>query len=372
MQAHKWILGLVVMSLLLALAAVPTLAQGGGNPLIISGWMLNRLYGEPGNAHFEMERISLSASKQVDSDIQAYVEYYYHHWVNRNVALASPWFLESAYVDYTDKQGNHLRVGKGRNYCFGMVPTYGNRKTSEYGLIAETFTQERTVGLQYFGSTADKKVDFGVSAFNALPLGTRFSGTDQAVFRGDPFVAHLADKGEGNNLSGSARVAVQLVEGAKLGASYRAGKLRPSDISFLVGKDLVLAGTTDDTNHRWGLDFSYKHPSGAVVQGEYYDAKASTLDFKGWDALVGYETPNDPKGLRLYARYGKLNLDPPAATANPYTWDQKQLILSAVKPLRAGKPVWLQLEYIKNDEDPPPGVSDVDNDVLFLELFTGF
>jgi hypothetical protein len=77
-------------------------------------------------------------------------------------------------------------------------------------------------------------------------------------------------------------------------------------------------------------------------------------------------------GMKFYARYGTLDLDPPAVTANPYTWDQDQLIISVVKPLREGKPVWLQLEYIDNNEDTPAGTAEVDNDVLFLELFTAF
>jgi len=185
-------------------------------------------------------------------------------------------------------------------------------------------------------------------------------------------VSHLADKGEGDNLEFSARVAAPVVEGGKVGLSYRTGELRPSEISYLFSKNLVPGGTTDDTNRRWGADFDYKGPTGLVAQAEYYDAEASTLDFKGWDVLLGYVPPDDPMGVKFYARYGQLDLNPPAVTTSEYTWDQKQLILSVVKPLRAKKPVWLQLEYIKNDEDPDPVSSERDNDVLFLELFTAF
>lgn len=370
MKGHNCILAFTVLAFLLCLAAGSALAEDDG--LIIKGWILNRLYAEPGNAHFEMERVSLVASKKIDADLDAYVEYYYHHWVNRAVPGPSPWFLESAYVNYTDERGNQLRVGKGRNYCFGIVPHYGNRKHSEYGLVAETFTQERIVGAQYFGSTPDKKLDYGIALYNALRMGSRNAGTDQAVFRGDPFVRHLADKGEGNNLEVSARVAAQIVEGGKVGLSFRRGELRPSEIAFLATNNLVPPATTDDTNRRWGVDFDYKSPTGVVAQAEYYDATASTLDFKGWDVLVGFVPVDDPMGIKYYARYGKLDLNPPGVTANELTWDQKQLILSVVKPLRAKKPVWLQLEYIKNDEDPPAAALEKDNDVFFLELFTAF
>jgi hypothetical protein len=362
----------------LALAAAPA-AQAA--PTEVHGWTLNRFYGEPGNGHFEMERISLSAAKEVDTDISTYIEWYYHHWVNRKPSAGSPWFLESAFVNYKDKNGNQLRFGKGRNMCFGIVPSYGNRRHSEYGLASETMTQERIVGLQYFGTFADKKAGFGIALHNSLPPGARFAGTDQAFFRDDPVVAHLADKGEGKNLAVSARLTYPVVQGGKVGVSFRTGELRSTDIAFLASKDLVSPGTTDDTNRRWGLDFDYKCPKGFVAQAEYYAATASTLDFKAWDVLLGFE-PQNPTGVKFYARYGKLDLDPAAVipsempprqvTASTYTWDQRQLILSAVKPLRKGKPIWLQLEFIKNMEDPPAGIAEVDNDVLFLELFTGF
>ena len=384
---------LVVLALAvsaLAILAVGTQAQAAGE-LMIGGWMLNRFYGEPGISHFQAERVDIFFSKDVDKDIKAYVEWYYHHWVNLKPTLGSPWFLDSAFVNFTDKLGNQLRVGKGRNMCFGIVPSYGNRKHSEYGLVSETFTQERIVGAQYFGSTRNKKLDFGIAAHNALALGTRFSGTDQAFFRDEPTVSHFADKGEGKNLAVSARVAIPVLRTGKLGLSYRTGKLRTTDIDFLASKGLVPSvdvgvppavvvarATNNDTNHRWGLDFNYKARSGVVAQAEYYKAKASTLEFKGWDVLLGFEPP-DPMGIKYFARYGKLDLDPPSAgdivstlVSNQFRWDQKQLILSVVKPLRKGKPIWLQLEWIRNAEDPTGGASDVDNDVLFLELFTGF
>lgn len=368
MRMRFCVLMLAVMAAALTLAVV-TCAQAA--PTEIHGWMLNRFYAEPGNAHFEMERISISGSQQLEPDINAYVEWYYHNWVNRKPSLGSPWFLDSAFVNYKDPSGNNLRFGKGRNNAFGIVPAYPNRRHSEYGLVSETFTQERIVGLQYFGTFADKKTGFGIAAYNELTPGTRFSGTDQAFFRDDPVVPHLADKGEGKNLAFSGRLTYPVVKGGRLGASFATGKLRASDIAFLAGKDLVAAGTTVDKNNRWGVDFDYKHPKGFVGQAEYYAASESTLDFTGWDALVGYE-PKDPMGIKLYARYGQLDLDPPAVTANTFTWDQQQLILSAVKPLRPNKPIWLQVEWLRNMEDPPAGVSNVDNDVFFLEVFTGF
>jgi hypothetical protein len=365
----KWVATALICAVAFGLAALPALAAD--QPVEIHGWMLNRIYAEPGSLHLQAERISLSAAKDVDKDVKAYVEWYYHYWQNLKPSLGSPWFLDSAYANYTDKCGNQLRFGVGRNYCFGIVPSYGNRKHSEYGLIAETFTQDRIIGLQYFGSTRDKKLDFGVAVHNSDLLGTRFSGTDQAFFRDDDTVPHLADKGQGRNLAVSGRVALPVVKGGKLGASYRYGTLQIGDLSFLVSKGLVSATATSRTNNRWGGDFNYKSPQGIVAQAEYYGAKTSDLDFSGWDVLVGLE-PANPMALKYYARYGQLDLEPPAVTSSTYTWNQQQLILSIVKPLLRKKPVWLQLEYINNQESPPAGIHNVADDVLFLELFTGF
>jgi hypothetical protein len=368
MKALTCILTLTILACLVCLVAGMASADPADG-LVISGYMQNRLYGEPANAHFTAERLSLMAKKEVDTGIDAFVELYYHHWLP-----SSRVSMDSGYVNFTDKNGNQLRIGKGRNYCFGICPVPANRKTSEYGLVAETFTQDRIVGAQYLGSSSDKKVEYGVAVFNSVPPGTRFSGSDQAYFRNgiNYVVPHLADKGEGGNLAGSARVAFPVAETGKVGVSYRTGKLRPSEISSLIGNDLVPLGTTDDTNNRLGADFNYKHPSGMVAQAEYFKAKASTLDFDAWDVLLGYEPPDDPLGVKFYARYGQLDLDPPAVTANSFTWDQKQLLLSVTKPLRAKKPVWVTLEWLRNAEDAPSSSLEKDNDVLFLELFTAF
>jgi len=371
MHSHDVRVTVVVAALLCAVAVVLAVPAVMAEPVEIHGWMLNRIYAEPGNAHVQAERISLSAAKDLDKDIKAYVEWYYQYWQNPKPEFGSPWFLDSAYANYTDKWGNQLRFGVGRNYCFGIVPTYGNRRTSEYGLISETFTQDRITGLQYFGSTANKKMDFGIAIHNEDQLGKRFSGTDQAFFRDDPNVPHLADKGQGRNLAVSTRVAFPIVSGGKLGLSYRYGTLQSGDIAFLLSKGLVAATATSDTNQRWGADFNYKSPRGIVTQAEYYGAKASELGFNGWDVLVGFE-PTNPMACKYYARYGQLDLEPPAVTSSTYTWDQQQLMLSVVKPLRRGKPLWLQLEYLMNHEDPPAGVAHVRDDVFFLELFTGF
>jgi len=41
-----------------------------------------------------------------------------------------------------------------------------------------------------------------------------------------------------------------------------------------------------------------------------------------------------------------------------------------IQPLRRG--LWLQYEYDINDEKPPAGVGKVQNNLFFVELFSGF
>ncbi len=96
--------------------------------------------------------------------------------------------------------------------------------------------------------------------------------------------------------------------------------------------------------------------------------------------LVGYQ-PKDSR--RVYLRYAALNnnrtpIDNPPLVP-PYvnsagqrtfierrTWDTQQLTLGIVQPIRKG--VWAEFQYEKNMERP----GSADNDLLFVEFFTGF
>ncbi|MDH7570456.1 MAG: hypothetical protein QHJ73_12820, partial [Armatimonadota bacterium] len=138
-------------------------------------------------------------------------------------------------------------------------------------------------------------------------------------------------------------------------------------------------GFSSRQQSQWGLDLTYRNPSGVVLQSEYYRSKLSNLEYDAWNVLLGYEVPaaglpvgqGERKmlpGWKFYARYAEQNMDTPL-TDNPLSWDTRQISLSVVQPIYRG--VWLQYEYEFNLEDTNTGAK-VDNDVFFLELFTGF
>jgi hypothetical protein len=371
----------VAVVLLSALAASLALAVDVAPGVSVKGYMQNRFYAGPGsNPQFRSERISLSAIGNLPNESTAYAEVYYHPW-----APASGLYLESAYYDTGLGQGR-VRIGKGRRMTFGITPAWPNRKTSNYGIVSEAFTQDRIQGVQYM--LQKDVLDFGIALQTGYRLGTRNIGEIPGDSQRNPThqVAHLAfrdaNAGGGSpsslnrKLAVSTRVGGKWGDGLRAGASLYMGSLDPADVTSLTSAgplvtptgapSLLPAGTTSDTQRVWGLDASYKLPSGFVTQGEWYDAKVSALNYDAWNVLAGLELPS---GWKFFARYAEQNIGV-APTANQLSWDVQQVSLSMVQPLRKG--LWLQYEYEINSEDPPPGISSIKNNLFFVELFTGF
>lgn len=154
---------------LLCVGLSAALAAEGPPAVQIHGYMQNRGYFGPGaNPEFRSERISVSATAALPDDSTGYVEVYYQPW-----APASGLYLESAYYE-TALGAGRIRVGKGRNFAFGITPSYGNRKTSNYGIVAEAITQDRIQGIQYLLKKGD--LDFGASVHTSRGLGVRNIG----------------------------------------------------------------------------------------------------------------------------------------------------------------------------------------------------
>lgn len=342
----------------------------------LHGYMQNRIYSAPAaNPEFRSERISVSATAALPNESNAYVEVYYHPW-----ASSSGLYLESAYYDTKLGTGN-IRVGKGRRLTFGITPAYPNRRTSNYGIVSEAFTQDRIQGAQYYVSR--ENLDFGISAQTAYRLGTRAVGEipGDTVRNAGHQVPQLAFRDIPGDLSNkaqvSARVGGRWESGLKAGVSVSFNTLDARDLTNLTtsssGNPLtpgatpaLLVPTADDDVLTWGLDATFKK-SNLVAQAEYYSSDISELNMTGWNVLLGWEPP---AGWRFYARYGDKTMDDVIKSTNPLSWDIRQISLSAVQPIRKG--LWLQYEYEINGEDPAGGADSVRNNLFFVELYTGF
>jgi hypothetical protein len=342
----------------------------------LHGYMQNRFYStESVSGRFVMERVSLQASSKLGEDTQAYVEVYLHPWLTDQVVPGKyggsvtteefRTYLESAYVDMPLGSGR-IRIGKGRQLNFGMTPSYPNRKTSQYGILAETFTQDRIVGAQF----AMKKDmwDGGVTLYTDQSVGTRSIGDIAGSTR---VVPHLVDKDVPGAISGRLAVAGKVgvtTPCFKFHASAAVGKLDPNQIDFIGTTFGLFSGVNKNRDHnKYGLDASYKRGS-FIAQSEWYTGKFSFVGISGYNFLVGYE-PKDTSSRRAYIRWAALNNDW-APTTNSASWNNQQLIMTIVQPIRKG--IWAELDWEKNMQSPPAGSSQVKNDVLFLELFTGF
>ena len=402
MATYRRITTIIVAATLLGVFCGVALAVDVAPGVQLHGYMQNRVYAAPGaSAEFRSERISISAIAALANNSNAYVEWYYHPWAYAPAGgTANGLYLESAYYDTPLGEGR-LRIGKGRRMTFGITPSYPNRKTSNYGLIAEGFTQDRMQGVQYM--LQKDVLDLGIGIQTAYRMGNRRIGEipGDNLRNATHQVQHLAfrDNGSGggspdemnSKLGVSARLGGKWKGGFKAGVSYYRGSLDKRDLAELGGAvpagytltnllcpknpltgatpGPLLPGATSKTQNELGLDFSYTCPKGVVLQGEYYKAKISTLKDKGWDLLAGF-TPAD--GWKFFLRYGKQDIGI-APTANPLSWPTKQWSISAVQPL--GKALWIQYEYEINSEKPKleKGYpTSVKNNLFFVELFTGF
>ncbi len=372
----------ILVALLLSLAAIPVLAQQTVPCVELHGYMQNRFYANPDRpARFVTERVSLSAVGQLGDSTTGYVEVYYHPWLTDRT-IASPTvppasgytagqfriYLESAYLDRPLGPGR-IRIGKGRQLNFGLTPSYPNRKTSQYGILAETFTQDRIVGAQY--DQALGGADIGASLYTDLRVENRKIGD----FAGNPVndlmpstnvVAHIVDKDDPANnpgtLAGSLRIGVTKPN-YQFHFSGAAGRMVKDDVNTLAGAYGVVSTSTKHV--KYGFDGAYSYGP-YVFQTEIYQGQFSFLTVTGYQLLLGYQ-PKDK--TRFYARWSAINNDK-ALTANQLTWSPQELTLGLIQPISKG--VWVEIDYEKNTESRPAGIAAPGNDILFAEFFTGF
>jgi hypothetical protein len=370
-------------------ATVCLIASGGlcqAPPVELHGYMLNRMYTNPSmSARFVMERVSLSAVGKLGDDGTGYVEVYFHPWLTDQVvsngttavpvspagtnvtAEQSRVYLESAYVDLPLGPGR-IRIGKGRQLNFGLTPSYPNRRTSQYGILSETFTQDRIQGFQW--SAKSDEWDGGVSFFTDQDIGTRNIGDCASAIGGVDTQSHICDRDNGANISG--RMAVSGRIGVtrptfQFHVSGCVGALNPAQL-VAVNPWVPAGATNTNTDHnKFGVDTIYS-AGPFFIQGEYYTGKFSLLGISGYQIALGWQPKDKPKYV---VKWAALDNDL-APNANSRTWNVQQLTLGYVYPIRKG--VWIEINYEKNMTDRPAGVTTLepDNDMLFTEFFTGF
>ena len=367
---------IIFLFLMMSLISSPLLAQGVQN-IEVHGYAQNRFWFNPSStARFAVERVSLSASAMLPENRKAYIEYYFNPNVPPNTATNVTneefrTYLESAYVDMPVGTGN-LRVGKGRQLNFGITPTYPNRKTTQYGILSEAFTQDRIVGAQY----AYKKglFDLGASLYTDNTMGSKGQGAFPGAIPASDIVSHFADRDIPAEISGRLAESLKLgitsgclqahISGA-LGALSQTNLTSTNDFTGGFNSIYNTPNNTNTDHNKYGIDATYAK-NNFVAQTEWYQGKFSFVQTTGYSILFGYQPKDKP---RAYIRYAAINNDQ-APNANPLTWDIEQLTFGFVKPISKG--IWVELNYERNMERPGGGASSLDNDLLFAELFTGF
>ncbi len=402
MKTHWWICTLAVAFVLSGVASALA-AEAEGPPAVeVHGWSLLRYYigttvdatrdssglvsDEEDEGHFEFERFSLSGRARLKDGAQAYAEVYIHPWLPGSDP--SFLYLESLYVEWPVDQKNKVWVGKGRSQAFGIVPSYGIRKTSNYSPLAETFTMDRAVGVQW--THKDGPDSFNVGLFNSQRVGTRLIGmaADSQVDRGAvgvTTVPHLVNRdspaSRSDELEVSARYGRQMGN-INVGLSGRGGALDSTDSAYLAARFPTYSGT-NQTRLYSGFDAVYKAMPWYIT-AEYYGGTIGGIRQSGYAILVGVEPSEKCTGIwrdlsgacqGLFVRYVDLDIGVPAEVNNPYSWDTTQVAVSYVFPLKKCRlPYfkWLQFEYERNDEKVPAGADENPNDVFFVELFGAF
>jgi hypothetical protein len=390
----KLLLLAIMLTLLVgALAIPPASATMEWSDLEVHGYMQSRYYvdfatnasvdgaGEISDVRkdnaFETERISLSGKMKMSNKISGYGELYIHPWLYR--VHPSSVYLESFYLDCAVNPSAKLRVGKGRNNTFGVTPSAGNRKTSNYSPLQEMFTMDRTLGVQYLVSHPRNNWELSVChslrpQFRLIGqvAGEQYYGSSNAFLR--TTVLHLADRDipgdRSDKLTYSGRVGEKLGKSMEVGLSYRTGALDTTDEAYLAK---YYSSYNGDLNlRRYGVDATYK--AGSIYSlAQYFKGETGNIDNDGWEVLVGTE-PNKPYCKGLYVRYGEQNIDVPSQVNKSWTWDTRQLAASYAIPLNKmnGHLKWLQFEYERNMEKVPSGSDEIPNDIFFVELFSAF
>ena len=331
------------------------------SPLIVSGYVrLRALVIEKDVDTFRFDECSLVFKKDISEKAQTVV--------GALLYGGNTFFLEHAYLDLKDMPlSGILRIGATRNNCFGLVPVYPNRKTTNYGMVSDAFTHDRILGVQYLAKV--KPFDINVGIHNGYDIGTRTVG------EGVKKVTILADRDKSftaatrndtdKSKECSARIAFAPDRSVNVGVSGTIGRLSLADLTTL--NPLLGTAYTDRRKMRAGVDCTVTKLDPVIFQGECYEGWTSELQHMAYQGMAGYLFKKDGKPwIDIYARYGELNPDIAPKAGLQATWKLAQTVLSCVYRFTPG--AQLQLELEKNDQKNRSTAARVyDNDAI-LEL----
>lgn len=295
-----------------------------------------------------IERYGIQFKEVINDEFDWLTELYIHPQI---AAAAGRLYMESAFLNWNLSKrvpwDFRIRIGKGRNYCYGQTPDYSRRRTSDYPLYSEAFTQMRVTGIQSFSDFGPWQI--AVAIINPYTFASR-QLPDFNI--GDAFNIPVCDRD--TDSSTLDRIAIS-------------GRLGYKNDLINVGANVYMSDPKEGTQgakSRFGFDGEIKTEGGLL--GQVQATMATTqmniggtiedLDHFGAEVLAGYEMDK----IGFYARYGLMSYDDKLQDLN-------STMLSAVYKIHPR--IHLRLEALVNGEttDADKNWNELDNDVLFFE-----
>lgn len=352
---------------------------GGASNIAFSGYVRGRFNApQAENSGLAVSEIAMNTTWNASDKIHGYADLWFYP--------TNGFYLEGAGATVDELgigKGSKTIVGKNRNFGYGITPTGPARLTSNYSLYSDAYHHDRVVGIQMLNKLDNGKIDLNVGILQGFRIGTRGVGLEltSANHSADPTATGLTTQVLANrenatggttnvsidnnsNRAVSARLGGNITKIFNLGVSGYTGRISDEDGTALT---TITGFTATKRRHiQYGFDFKLTQAPW-VWQGEYTKSDIGGFKNDGFQTLVGY---NFDAANMLYVQYGQIDYDIAAAATKSATWDKQQLSISFKHKL--SKMSWLQLEHEFNEEDPPVGTSEVNNDITFLEWFVGF
>jgi len=303
-----------------------------------------------------IERYGLQFKETIDDEFDWLTEFYIHPHQPSDKGLL---YMESAYLNWHLKNklpwDFNVRIGKGRSYCYGITPSYGNRRTTEYSLYSLAFTQMRITGFQTYSNFGDN-IQLAVAIINPYKVNV-------------PAPRTLPDFPVGSNLP------VSVSDRDNDNSTFRrfalSGRLGYKNSMLNIGANLYASDpkeNVDGAKSRLGFDAEIALENGLIAQAQYTMARTQIecdgtfedLDHMGFEVMGGYEREK----LALYARFGMMTYD-------DQLQDLNSLMLSAVYKIRPL--IHFRIEGLINSETTREASADKaawdesDNNVLIFE-----